>query len=738
MPKQGDPTRPGEGGRKRARRVVGVAVAAIALVGVAPAGAARAASPVGAPPKLAGMPSGAPPAAYAAEPTLPSPRGWPFPEAFPRTSGTGRLAGGALFWTDFLYDDHGARGVGASFAGSSLAPAAGTYTYASPKAVGNGADIFRAAVGGDSSATYWRVDWVSLPDPDLPIAEWTIDSDDNAATGVARWGAGAGVASPGIDHALVVSSRGAWLDNLLTGRQVRLPVTVDRAARSFVVRVPRHDLPATGTGRIRLASGVATADGTGFSPVGTADGAAPGQPAVYNVTFRSVSQEAPGLGLDNFWLDADQAATLATGDVSKFSVAVDWAQLAARAETPEPLVYGYSARWYVTPLVLGQGVVASNGLDPSYLSRVQPYSVYVPRSYRPGTPAPLTWMLHSLGVNYNQYGVLSPRTIQVECENRRSICADTEGFGPGGWYFDTAEVDFWDVWHALARSFTLDAGRTVISGYSMGGFATYKLGLEYPDVFAGAMALAGPPTCEIRVYGSLRWGTPGHCASDGDTTPLVGNARWLPFVTDDGAADELVPVTGVIQQIHAFLAAGDRIDAELYPAEDHLAYAAQDAFDLAVSHIGHPAVISAPPTISYRWYPDLVSAALGLGPRSVYWITSLRARSRGPGTLAGIQAADGALPSGPVTTVDSYGADPTATPTPAVTVDQTWRTGAAPKAFPRLTLDLADVASLTIDTSRARLPHGMAVVTSDGPVTLTLSAPRRTFRLSGGKSQVSW
>ena len=42
---------------------------------------------------------------------LPAPAGWPFGEEFPRTCGTGRLADGALFWTDFLYDDHGATGA---------------------------------------------------------------------------------------------------------------------------------------------------------------------------------------------------------------------------------------------------------------------------------------------------------------------------------------------------------------------------------------------------------------------------------------------------------------------------------------------------------------------------------------------------------------------------------------------------------------------------------------------------
>ena len=58
-----------------------------------------------------GMPEGVPLAALRPEPRLPSPEHWPFGEHFPRTCGTGRLAAGAVFWTDFLYDDHGAAGV---------------------------------------------------------------------------------------------------------------------------------------------------------------------------------------------------------------------------------------------------------------------------------------------------------------------------------------------------------------------------------------------------------------------------------------------------------------------------------------------------------------------------------------------------------------------------------------------------------------------------------------------------
>ena len=70
-----------------------------------------------------GMPEGVPAAALRPEPELPAPAGWPFGEEFPRTCGTSRFAGGALFWTDFLYDDHGATGVPVSLGSGGAPPA---------------------------------------------------------------------------------------------------------------------------------------------------------------------------------------------------------------------------------------------------------------------------------------------------------------------------------------------------------------------------------------------------------------------------------------------------------------------------------------------------------------------------------------------------------------------------------------------------------------------------------------
>ena len=477
--------------------LVSGAVAAVSVAGAVPAQAA----PTGAAPstttastatsRVPGLPASVPAAALRAEPRLPKPAAWPFTDAFSRTSGTGRLSGGASYWSDWVYDDRGASSpvaiptnVQSDSYGDALAPAQGGYTYGKATAHNNGADIFRAAVGLTSTTSYWRIDWNTLTDPTVPIAEWTFDTDGKAATGAAAWPAGAGVSSPGIEKALVVSSRGAELLDAATGRVLaHVSTSVDTNSRSFVVAVPRTVLPVSGSWKVRLGAGAADPSGTSF--------AAPQEPTgqntaarLYNVTFRSAAQEPPvytdgrsdaleaavqkaaagtpllqQLGADgqarlvtgNFWGEDHQADALATGDVAPFALTVQWSALAARQATPEPLVKGYSNRWYVTDLHLGQGVVPNSGnasgdVRPNYLGRVQPYAVYVPTGYTGGTATPLTWIEHSLSVNYNQYGALDPQQLQQECEQRGSICATTEGFGPDGWYQDEAQHDFFQVW----------------------------------------------------------------------------------------------------------------------------------------------------------------------------------------------------------------------------------------------------------------------------------------------------
>jgi hypothetical protein len=754
--------------------------------------------------RVPGIPQGAPAAARRAEPSLPEPahKQWPFPDRFPRTSGTGRLGGGASFWSDWLFDDHGATApsggpVSPASLNSDLAPTQGVASYPAGPAKNNGADIFRTAVGLTAKASYWRVDWTTLTKPGVPIAEWTFDTDNRSATGTSTWPAAAGVHSAGIDKALVVSAAGAELISTKTGKTTNVTahggrLTVNRKARSFIVRIPRRLLPVNGRWRVRLASGLASADGRSFAQpdysasLDLAQSTVDALPHVYNVTFRRHRQEPPifrngstdaqiqqfaattaatpintALGVNglsrfitgNFWMEDHQADALGNGgNVGAFSRVIRWSRLRHRAATPEPRPRGYSNRWYVSRLKLGQGVVSNTATSPSgdllpnYLTRVQPYSVYVPRHLKLHKRTPLTWILHSLGVNLNQYGALDPHLLQQECQRRHSICASTEGLGPDGWYFDKSEQDFWAVWHALASAYRLDPRRTVISGYSMGGWASYKLGLAHPDLFSQAMPLEGPPDCGVRVLelngqqieGPAGSGKTGHCSSAGSSTPLLGNALWLPYVVTQGGLDELVPAPSNLQTTDDMRQLGERYTLFFLPADDHLAYATQDRFGGIVKALGNriPRVRRNPGKIRYSWYPELDSRKLGIGATTAYWVTRLRASTSAPGAIASVTARSAAIRD-PKIHVVTGGPTAVSTPLPATKTTLRWQRRGRPAARDQLALTLSKVKALTVNAARAKLRCPRIVANASRPVRLRITHLERgsvTLRLPAGHS----
>ncbi len=707
-----------------------------------------------------GMPEGAPPAARRAEPKLPAPAGWPFGEEFPRTCGAARLAGGALFWTDFLYDDHGATGLPVGDL-KIQAPPRGTYVYPDGPAAGNGADIFRAAVGLTDTDTWWRVDWNTLVDASVPIALFTFGTGRGAG-GLKVWPAGAGIRSAGIDTALLISGAAAQLIDLSTEVSTPVQHSVDMQSRSFLARVPRALLQPTGTWTVRLAAGLANAAGDGFADVPAERGALSGQPNVYNIAFRTNEQEPPQL---NFWSDAAQAAALTDGDVSQFSLAVDWGQLVAGVSTPEPVITGPSTRWYVSSIELGQGVGPTDLLSilsnkPLFLGRVQPYAVCLPATYVPGQRLPLTLLLHSLSLGQSQFAAIDPRLLHEVCDGRDSVVVTPLARGPSCWYFDEGELDVWEVWARVAEQLGTDPNRTVIAGYSMGGYAAYKLGLAYPEVFSQAVALAGPATCGVRLLPDVDLPADldleSHCAREGDTWRLLVNARWLPFVIAHGLLDELVPFASAAEQALELDRLGYRYRFTVYPLEDHIVFVLQDKFDDPVSHMGTGLRQSDPGHITFAWYPQLVRADLGIGPHQVWWISELTADPQVTatrGAIAEIDARSYARPDPTHTTHRRRGFLLHFDPTPGLYSELTWRPGLPADRLPYLTLRLTGVAGLTVDVARAglaALPSSTITVATDTaaqlrlaslPAGVTLAVDGKptgpTVALSAGRHQIT-
>jgi pimeloyl-ACP methyl ester carboxylesterase len=628
-----------------------------------------------------GMPPGVPPAARKAEPRLPAADGWPFSEAFPRTMGTWAMRDGALLWTDFIYDDNGAAS-GPGLGESAGAWPFGTYRYPEENQAGNGADVFRAGVARnpkDDRFTWWRVDWNTLLDKDVPAAAFGIDRDASGGA-AAAWGGNVGVTSAGVDDTLVITAAGAFLDGVRVAK-----TTVDMQAKSFVTRIPTAALRPKGRDKVWLATGLANQAGDAFASLGPEHQHVPGQPNVFNLGFREYRDEPAD---KNFWFEKTQATTLAAplADVTRFGLTVDWDRLAGGAVDRPRERRGWSNRWYVSSVELGQGRVkdlqGNVDNEPNYLGRVQPYGVYVPHGYSPKTrAAPLTWLLHSLTINHNQYSATMPDLLRLACEQRNSICATTLGRGPDGYYRGVAELDFWEVWASLNRSYVLHPDRTLVAGYSMGGFGTFDFALDHPDVFAGMAVMASAANEDV---------------------PRLENARWLPYYHAHGVLDELVPYTDeALPTVEEMDRLGYRFVFDTYPTKDHVAWSLEDGNDLAGEWMAARDRVRRRNVgdIIYRWYPDTRDRRMGIGATGAWWVR----RVRGEGAEARVRATSHALPERRVEPVRSETPLVDSNGSPVVRRRLTWNAGAAAEPKPSMTLRLRNVKSLRLVMSRTGL-----------------------------------
>lgn len=664
------------------------------------------------------MPEGAPPAALDALASLPEPAAtaWPFGQHAPKTSGTGRYAAGAYWWTDFLYDANGAAGVNPPL-DHILTPTGGAMVFPDEPALqGNGADLFRIGIGMDEHATYWRVDWQTLADAAVPFAAFALDYRDGGTTALQDWPGLPRLRSAGVDAVLLLSGKGYRLLDADGSTLHEGSVEVDLAAQSFVARLPRAVLdPAGGSWRIRLAAALHDGRG-GVRDEMLAFGGLPTQPPVFNLAFRDYRQETPTA---NFWFDNAQAARLAVNDATAFVLALDWSRLDRRRIEPEPLVAGYSNRWYVSSLdtqaEYGRGGAlggfAGSTAHPVFMDRVQPYGFFLPSGYDPASPAPLTLLLHAFMLNHNHYSGMTPNFLRDICEARQSICLSPLGRGPNGQYEGDAELDLWDAWQDIAADFALDPERVTTAGFSMGANASLRLLTIYPDVFANALILAGQAAAEPRLT-------------------LLENLQWNGYYHGHGLLDELEPFGEARATIDRLQALGHAYTFDQFLLEDHLLWPLKDLLYPAFADASDWLLREAPATrkrqpgeIRYSWLPTEQQARLGLGAQGPWWLGDLQAAD--DSSLARVQAHSEGLPEPALlgTTLARSPALSLLSPSPRIRERQTLRLGAEPVAGGRIRLELRNVAALSLDLAAAGIaqrPDRRLQVSTDQPLRLRL------------------
>jgi dienelactone hydrolase len=666
-------------------------------------------------------------------------------------SGQTRISRGELIHDDWLYDDYGANldgGPNNPAFRAALAPTRGDYRYpTNANRYGyNAADLRQLRVAADGAGLHAVAFLQTLKDRDAPIVTLAIDS--GRSRDASAWPDGAGLDAPAADHFVTFSGSFATVTDS-RGRRERLRKPgVDMAENALEVDVPWRSLPATrgATVTLYVVSGLLDPQTKGYrqvpagQPTATAPGGGqPGSTAVFDAGFDP--DEVFSRAIGSHWGEERQSAALAQREVSELGYEVHLSRLeAGQTDAYTPAPGRFYDRIFRSAQDYGEGIALKNpsgnntggSPDPQFLSPYQPYGLYLPDGYLPGTAAPLVLNGHSLDVNHNEYQAVSPNLYNQLGDERQSVVFTPLARGMDTWYIDSGFEDVLEAWADVRANYTVDDDRTHIMGYSMGGYMTYRMGLLMPDRFASAASYVGPPAYQLWPFpGDPQ--PPGNYQVAGHTTRIVENGLDLPFEINNGGADELVPAAGAQEQARTFRAAADPHLFYFYPSADHFALIFADEWGHTRDWFDRfPRRDLSPTEVRYRRYPSMDLPQHGLRFDGAYWVDGMVVRSPGdsctPGT-ASCQAASGlveAFTEGLGRKRSTTQAVQFAYPGPPfpASVEGTDRIpGPATPAKNSFEATFTNLSAVAFELDRMVLDPAQrlsARLTGDGPVTLTL------------------
>lgn len=655
-------------------------------------------------------------------------------------SGASAYRRGEFLYQDFLYDDTGARGTSAT--------GVGTYTYPTePAYVRNAADLVEVRLKPLGKATGIRLTYNSMVDPALVAA--TIVLGD--AAGLRPLPHGANVQAPAEVFVTVHGTTGDIVD-AATGATIGAPtVVVDTERRQVHVCVPYGAFDPRGQRAVRVAVGVGlwdAANGRYLLPGTTATATTPGgagnlvdPPAFFNAAFRFVEPLSA-------FRTTRQGTVLRTGDLSEFSTLVDFVKLEDGIDDDMPgQVGGVPQTGYMNRIlashfedIQGRGTPATQAstlqpdrcpptgcLAPAFAGQLQPYEIYVPTLAPPPSGYGLYINPHAAGGNHNSYsGGQNQWQVQVGEREIPFISFTANARGTTYWYFGQAGAEVFEIWADIAHRYKLDPTRTLMGGLSMGGYATWKLAGQFPDLFAATTKIVPCASAGVGWSQANQAAPPINQGGAGSMTRLLAPSfRNVPQYIWVGVNDGVCSYWSQVEYANLLDAMGYRYEFYSFPVGH--AFPLGNHFQPMVDWMDDRRVERDPHHVTYVLNGMMNEPALGLNADHAYWVSGLALR-------------DGSV-SPPVGTIDvfSHGfgiGDAQPTPTEVTTGQMQGavnpisftlqaRDWAAAPAIPvqnRLDVVASNISAVTIDPARARVDCNATVnVESDGPITVTLA-----------------
>ncbi len=393
----------------------------------------------------------------------------------------------------------------------------------------------------------------------------------------------------------------------------------------------------------------------------------------------------------------------------------------------------------------------------------QPYGLYVPTSWEPGEVTPATYWMHYRGGKAHSGTVINPRLTTQLGEERGNLMFFPYGRHTSEWYVTESHQDVFEVIGDAEALFDVDETRRYISGYSMGGYATWLFTSLYPDMWAAGFAQSGAVTQGLWVGGGAE-GDPfdptfdqgWQEANDGDaraqlTYRAIENLRHVPIVIDHGTSDELAAIPQVERHAQKLTQLGYQHRFTRYLGYEHFTQAIVDEWADGAAYLDQFVLDPNPRQITYALVPALVhavntvdpaqGATFSFDPDGAYWVDDIEVREEGQRTPGDdtdprpslsakgtVQATAHAIPApGVVMAPDAGVFSPVNHSTPFLrtglqeVVDPTGVT--APTLSNALTLGLTNVASVSIDVARTQLDPAKALTltfTTDGATVVRL------------------
>ena len=639
-------------------------------------------------------------------------------------SGTSAYRTGEFLYQDYLFDDRGA--------GS-------TYTYPTdPRYAGDAADLVEFRVKPYRSGLLIRLTYNAMIDPSLVAS--TIALGDSSVAYSLPFAAGA---KEPAQFFVTVHGTTVVVTDAASGQPLSVPgaaASVDLTRRQVQVLVPSSVVNTDTVSGLRIASASGlwdTTDNQYLQPVpGAATATQPGAngttgSALFNVAFR--------YGETGTWRDANQATALTTGDLSQFYANVDFAKLRARVtdnmyDQPDGVpTHGYEDRIFASHFEDAQGRGPQPPTTychepcprvPDYASQLQPYALYVPDNPAPPSGYGMTLNLHYCGGNYNQ----GPPDDQALADRATgSVVLTPEGRIPCGWYWSEGGADVFEAWADVARHFKLDPTYNAISGWSMGGYGTYKLLAQYPDLFARALPDIGCVSAETGWPGEP---FPSISGPDAEIINLVPSYRNVPTLSANANADTLCVTSSQLEVFARLYSLGYRYDWREYTG-GHGPYYPTD--QESADFLGDAKVNPNPPHVTWVLDEAMNEPTWGLTSHHVYWLSGIQLRDptgpQGPelGTVNAFSHGFGlanARPNPPQTT---HGTSGQYVYTGQV---RTWQNPTASPPADELDLSLTNIGAVTVNVQRARLNCGVRIhLKSDGPAVIRLAGCGRTVSM---------